>query len=67
MIKHELRIDEVELNDDSHIAALKGHRVKVIEVPDMLWEFTKHQFHKDTLHILNECIWKELEIEYCGG
>jgi hypothetical protein len=57
MIKHELTID----------VAMKGKVVKVIEVPDMLWKFTKHQFHKDTIQIINECVWEDVELDYCGG
>lgn len=67
MIKKEIVVNEIELNDLGQTVALKGKVVKVVEVPDMLWEFTKHQFHKDTLYILNECIWKEVDLDYCGG
>jgi hypothetical protein len=69
MIKKEIVVDEVELNDEGNVKALKGRVVKVIEISDMNRNFLNHQFSKDTLMEIHKAEWKVLDniIDYAGG
>lgn len=64
MIKRELVIDGIELNDKGETIAVKGKVVKVIEIDDLDRTFLDHKFSKNTLRTM---FWAEHRLEYCGG
>lgn len=62
-------IDRIDLNDEGKIKAIKGHiePIKVIEVSELQKKFLNHTYTKETMNVIHEIEWKELELDYCGG
>lgn len=65
-MKYEYKINEIELNEGGSMVAMKGKRVKVVEVKDLDKEFLSHQFSSETRKIM---FWsqKDIELDYMGG
>jgi len=64
MIKREMVVDEVELNDKGETVAMKGKVVKVYEIDEFEKEFLSH---KIDLTSINIWFWAQFELDYIGG
>lgn len=60
-MKHELKVDKIELNDEGKVVSAKGRVVKVIDLKDLDTNFLSHRFSKETLNIM---FWAQFELDY---